>query len=71
MMAQDKTESWLTYAGQVAHWSADYSVDICHAAGAAFIDKFQLFLFGNTGFTGVCHDVVLHNCSCCSEIVQL
>jgi len=25
MMAQDKTESWLTYAGQVAHWSADYS----------------------------------------------
>lgn len=26
MMAQDKTESWLTYAGQVAHWGADYSV---------------------------------------------
>lgn len=44
-------------------------VDICHAAGAAFIDKFQLFLFGNTGFTDICHDVVLHNCSCCSEIV--
>ena len=25
MAAQDKTESWLTYAGQVAHWGADYS----------------------------------------------
>lgn len=25
------------------------SVDICHAAGAAFIDKFQPFFFGNTG----------------------
>ena len=27
MAAQDKTESWLTYAGQVAHWGADYSDD--------------------------------------------
>lgn len=26
MAAQDKTESWLTYAGQVAHWGADYSL---------------------------------------------
>lgn len=25
MMAQDKTESWLTYVGQVAHLGADYS----------------------------------------------
>ena len=24
-----------------------------------------------TGVTGVCHDVFLHNCSCCSKIVQL
>ena len=44
-------------------------VNICHATGPAFIDKFQLFFFWNSGFSGVCHDVVLHNCSCCSKIV--
>lgn len=44
-------------------------VSICHATGPAFIDKFQLFFFWNSGVSGVCHDVVLHNCSCCSKIV--
>ena len=44
-------------------------VSICHATDPAFIDKFQLFFFWNSGFSGVCHDVVLHNCSCCSKIV--
>ena len=44
-------------------------VNVCHATGPAFIDKFQLFFLWNSRFSGVCHDVVLHNCSCCSKIV--
>lgn len=43
--------------------------DWAYATGPAFIDKFQLFFLWNSRFSGVCHDVVLHNCSCCSKIV--
>ena len=39
-------------------------VNICHTTGSALIDKFQLFFFWNSGFSGVC--LILLLVSVCS-----